>query len=88
MLLTAGPAAVGRRAKIVMLYLRQRCSPILGCYVKLTTKLMRTITLRARQQIPVRRLMKGQRLEVIVTTPAFAIASVPYVAGRVERKYR
>ena len=87
-LLTASPAAATTPAKIVMRYFSQHCSPISGCHVKVTNKIARTITLRARQQIPVRRLTKGQRLEVIVTTPAFTIASVPYTAGQVERQYR
>jgi hypothetical protein len=84
--LTANPAATGARAKIVMRYFRQRCSPVSGCYVKVT-KIARTIALRARQRIPVRRLARGQGLEVIVTTPAFVVASVPYAAGHVQRQY-
>jgi hypothetical protein len=86
-ILTANPAATGARAKIVMRYLRRRCSPISGCYVKVT-KIARTIALRARQQIPVRRLSRGQGLEVIVTTPAFVVASIPYALGHVQRRYR
>jgi hypothetical protein len=84
--LTANPAATGTRAKIVMRYFRQHCSAVLGCYVKVT-KIASTIALRARQQIPVRRLARGQGLEVIVTTPAFVVASVPYAAGHVRRQY-
>jgi hypothetical protein len=84
--LTANPAATGTRAKIVMRYFRQHCSAVLGCHVTVT-KIARTIALRARQQIPVRRLTRGQRLEVIVTTPAFVVASAPYAAGRVRRQY-
>jgi len=84
--LTANPAATGARAKIVMRYFRQRCSPVSGCYVAVT-KIARTIALRARQQVPVRRLARGQGLEVIVTTPPFVIASVPYAAGHVQRQY-
>ena len=84
--LTANPAATGARAKIVMRYFRRRCSPVSGCYVKVT-KIARTIVLRARQQIPVRRLTRGQGLEVIATTPAFVVASVPYAAGHAQRQY-
>jgi len=87
-ILTASPAVAGTRAKIVMRYFRQHCNPISGCHVKVTNKIARTITLSALQQIPVRRLIKGQRLEVIVTTPALTIASVPYLAGHVERQYQ
>jgi hypothetical protein len=87
-ILTASPAITGTRAKIIMRYYRQRCSAISGCHIKVTNQIARIITLSARQQIPVHSLTKGQRLEVIVTTPALTIASVPYVAGHVKRQYR
>jgi hypothetical protein len=86
--LTASPAVAGVRAKIVMRYYRLRCRPISGCHTKVTNQIARTITLGARQQIPIRHMMKGQRLEVTVTTPALTIASVPYTAGHVKRQYR
>jgi hypothetical protein len=86
--LTASPAVAGVRAKIVMRYYRQRCSPVSGCHSRLTSQIARTITLSTRWLIPIRHMTKGQRLEVTVTTPAQTIASVPYAAGYVKRQYR